>query len=734
MRHIKLGIVLLSFSLSVWGGELYTPRAVLSSNNSQLITKARFDHPESGDLYLFTKLAGNIIYLTPPLNVSQSPIPFKENQTFQGEYTWLDFNAQGLPPGKYPLYQVVMPHGQKPNINDKWLQSINFNLGLKRTITYDRNDDGFADDDKNQDGFHDDDKNKDGYHDDDKNQDGYHDDDSNQDGLHDNPPLINTKVKVLPFSDLGIHCMNSSYSIFSILPPYNVINAQIIQLKDDAKPELLDASQVEVRYSAVADRSGSINSTSINKTDFWQNAEKLFGTALQPGEGLTGLYMPADKPGAQTFSYDDKYKWFSARGIPIIPIDDEGNKNSYPTLQISAYDKQNGALLANTNIVAPVSAESHCENCHITGSMAANNPNVAWAKDDDIVIQSLKNILIGHDYKYKTTLQNETPILCSSCHYSAAADLKKQGPQGAQQGISSLSYVLHKVHGEWRNSQGKSMFALIGSTVEDTCYQCHPGKDTQCQRGVMKNANVECKNCHGDSLAIAGVHPLQTGGSIDFKNDGGMRRHWKDLPRCQSCHTGDAVRHLEGEGLVLNSDGLRLRQAYKTGDPSASPLLAENPRFAENRRKLFKESKGHEGIACEACHGSTHAIWSNSDFNANDNFTSLQLQGHVGTIIECDTCHKPGSLPMTTDGPHEMHNVNDDRWTDINTPRRHNFLYLRNPSLCKACHGKDLQGTPLSKKVTETKIFEFKYKSKTKKVTLTKGEQVGCTHCHEKPS
>ncbi len=738
MIRITLILLLLSFSLSVWSGELFTPRTVLSGDNSQLIAKGRFVHPESGDLYLFTKLDGKIQYLTAN-GLSELVIQFKENQTFTGEHTWLDFNALGLPPGKYPLYQVVMPHGQKPNINDKSLESINFNVGLEKTIAYDSDGDGFADDDKNKDGFHDDDRNRDGFHDDDANQDGYHDDDANRDGLHDNPPPSNTNYKVLPFNDIGMHCMDPDYSILSILPPYNTINAQVVKIKDD-EPELLDSSEVEVRYSAVADRSGSINSSSVNKTNFWQHAEKLFGAALQPGEGLTGLYMPADKPGAHTFTYDDKHKWFSANGVPITPIDDNRDINSYPMLKISAHDKQTGAELASTNVVVPVSMEGHCENCHLTGKIAANNPSIAWEPDTDIIKQSLTNILILHDHKHKTTLTKETPVLCSRCHYSPAVDLKQQGPQGEQIDKSTLSYALHKLHGEWRDPQGNSMFPKNGKP-EDTCYQCHPGKDTQCQRGVMKNAKIECDNCHGDMSAVAG--------DSDPKK---RREPWKDLPRCQSCHTGDAVRHLKGEGLeVFNKEytvtvieegkqiqkkkkfNFRLKQAYKTGDPSASPLLAENPRFAENLRKLFKDSKGHGKIACEACHGSTHAIWSNSDFNANDNLTSLQLQGHVGTIFECDTCHKPGSLPMTTDGPHEMHNVNDDRWTDIFQSKRHTFYYRLNKINCQACHGIDLEGTPLSRKITETKTFKFEDKHSSKEVTLKKGQLINCTHCHEKP-
>ncbi len=33
---------------------------------------------------------------------------------------------------------------------------------------------------------------------------------------------------LLAWNNLGMHCMDSDYSIFSILPPYNVVNAQLI--------------------------------------------------------------------------------------------------------------------------------------------------------------------------------------------------------------------------------------------------------------------------------------------------------------------------------------------------------------------------------------------------------------------------------------------------------------------------------------------------------------------------
>ena len=503
-----------------------------------------------------------------------------------------------------------------------------------------------------------------------------------------------------------------------------MVNAQVVSQGSDGKPQLLDSTQVEVRYSPVMDRNNSINSNSVGKTDFWQYATDLFGMDLPPGKGLTGLYMPADNPqnpGEQPLHYDAQHNWFSADGIPITPLDDTGRINTYPMLRVSAHSKQSGELLGETDVVVPVAQETDCRNCHASGEMAANDPTMTWATDGDLEVQAKKNILSLHDKQHNTHLQNSTPVLCASCHYSPPLDLAKNGPTEKQQDLPTLSQVMHEFHGNVHNAQGNLVFPT-GAPTEQTCYQCHPGKNTQCQRGAMKTAGLECEACHGGMLAVGGEFPLLEGGRVDGKS--GTRRSWVDLPRCQSCHTGDAVNHLTGEGLVFEKDGIRLRQAYKVGDPSASPLLASNKRFAENNNTLFRNSKGHGGVACEGCHGSPHAIWPNPEANANDNLTAIQLQGHVGTIIECDSCHAPGSLPMTTKGPHGMHNVNDGRWVD----EQHEDFYERDANSCKACHGKSLEGTPLSKVAANR---SFRVEGST--VTLQKGQQVSCDLCHHKP-
>ena len=187
------------------------------------------------------------------------------------------------------------------------------------------------------------------------------------------PPVVETAT-VLAANDLGMHCMDREFSVFSILPPFNVVNAQVLLRDSNGRPYVADDAEVEVFYEDVADASGSINSYSIGKTDFWSYANALFGVTLPEGQGLTGLYMPADDPqvrGSQPMEYSLDKEMFSAEGIPITPTDDRLIDSPYPLLRISAVDAQSGQTLGNLDVVVPVATETDCQNCHRTGAMAA---------------------------------------------------------------------------------------------------------------------------------------------------------------------------------------------------------------------------------------------------------------------------------------------------------------------------------------------------------------------------
>lgn len=133
-----------------------------------------------------------------------------------------------------------------------------------------------------------------------------------------------------------------------------------------------------------------------------------------------------------------------------------------------------------------------------------------------------------------------------------------------------------------------------GKVSDDTagCYNCHPGPTTLCLRDVMSSQhNMGCVDCHG---------------TIDkVKNNPSP---WLNEPRCDTCH-----------------------DKAKYGQDNA----------------LYRNSKGHGGLYCEACHDSTHAIAPSTQ--PNDAIKFINLQGQSGTLRKCTVCH---ITQPTSGGPH----------------------------------------------------------------------------------
>ena len=123
---------------------------------------------------------------------------------------------------------------------------------------------------------------------------------------------------VAGWNNLGMHCMDSDYAVMSILPPYNTIHAQLM---DPSGNLITSGSGYLVTYEAVADPAGSINTTSIGKSNFWEFAQSLFGLLdpLPPDTGLTGIAMPGAAHTPQPLTYDAVNGWlkkWTARDAP----------------------------------------------------------------------------------------------------------------------------------------------------------------------------------------------------------------------------------------------------------------------------------------------------------------------------------------------------------------------------------------------------------------------------------
>ncbi len=505
---------------------------------------------------------------------------------------------------------------------------------------------------------------------------------------------------ILAWNDLGMHCMDGNdYSVFSILPPYNTLHAHVI--KQGKEPDI--KKSVEVTYEAVADPdTGSINTISSTKTNFWQYVKKLFGVDIPPDMGLAGKPMQSTTP--TLMDYDSKYKIFKAEGIPITPYDDSGNKNFYPLTKVVAKDS-NGNILAATTTVLPVSDEMDCRVCHGSNSgYNATKPSSGWENDPDPEKDYKYNILKLHDdkhdisayladlqakgYNYQPSLyqtaKSGTPILCSACHRSNAL------PGTGINGIPQLTTAIHSKHATAVDpTNGKQLNSISNRS---SCYRCHPGLQTQCLRGAMGGVGgIQCQDCHGN-MAMVGK---------------AGREGWLDMPNCQACHH-DGMRELTA---IVNG---KFRQV-------SDNRFATNPNTPMNGYSLYRFSKGHKGVQCEACHGSTHAIYPST--HKGDNLQSIALQGYKGTITECTVCHG-NNVPLTgSGGPHGMHTIGQ-KWVDKHEKYAEDGKYKS----CATCHGSDYRGSFLSE-IKTTKTFKTEWGIKT----FQAGHKVSCYDCHNGP-
>ena len=146
------------------------------------------------------------------------------------------------------------------------------------------------------------------------------------------PPVQSGAYVITAWSELGMHCIDGKdYSIFGVLPPYNTIHAQVVKRAD---PPVVVTTGVTLTYEAMTDTTGSSNTSSSSKTNFWSYVQALFLTTVAPDTGLTGNKVQSIVP--QAMSYNSALGVWEAVGIPTVPYDDAGNPKPYPLSKITA--------------------------------------------------------------------------------------------------------------------------------------------------------------------------------------------------------------------------------------------------------------------------------------------------------------------------------------------------------------------------------------------------------------
>ncbi len=441
-------------------------------------------------------------------------------------------------------------------------------------------------------------------------------------------------------------------------------------------------------------------------------------------------------------------------------------------------------VTSNTLVCDDIANDNYDSNLFVNDASGI----VGDTPEQQVINAAKTNILRLHDLKNGTALAGTADdgmntdgtapgVVCANCHYSPALDLAHLGPtddNGKEQTQHiSMSRAMHGVHGKLsQNPDYEHLFPIMPppsdgqgnlrdpilaeETLMETCYNCHPGKQNKCLRGAMGGSGTVCQDCHGQ-LTQVGDDFTENFPIVNFPAEGSAdlskRVSWASEPQCQACHVGDVnqVAQLKKAGelddtlvnledSLGNPDGLRLQMTYRLSDhkseggPDNLPLLDfPDSRFATTE-SLYRLSgadngsgKGHGGLSCEGCHGSTHAIWPNKNPFANDNKTSTDLQGHVGTIIECSTCHT-GEMDNNLDGPHGLHPVGNTKFVE-----NHGGLAERNPQACFACHGENGEGSVLARTATARSGLktDFEDNEGPGRKNYEPGTPVTCTDCHK---
>ncbi len=416
------------------------------------------------------------------------------------------------------------------------------------------------------------------------------------DAVNNPPPVDNSEYIVLAWNDLGMHCLNPTYDQAVILPPYNVLWAQVIRR---GNPPAVVTENLAVSYRVVD------NTSSYGKTDsfggafaqFWDNAQKLFGVNLAHDTGLN-LETPSVHNGLSG-TMAAKGDHFQVNGIPLTPVLDNGTWTPYQVAEVTVKNAA-GTVVAQTRATVPTSDEIHCDHCHAQGGTGTVHIGGGTA-------DAFKNVLQAHDVLHGTQLAAAAPVLCSSCHPSPALGGTSANPE------MYLSAAIHGSHA----SRGAA------------CYDCHPGSQTQCNRSLAhEGPDGNCTTCHGSMAQVAS--------SIT----GGSRVPWLSEPKCATCHTG--VTGVDtGSTLYRNATGHG--GVYCEGCHGSPHAMVPSGQESDNYQVRQYQNKAVTLGSCAACHSRSHGGGA-SEFGEEHG-------GSNGRATACNVCHTQVST-NTANWPH----------------------------------------------------------------------------------
>jgi len=417
------------------------------------------------------------------------------------------------------------------------------------------------------------------------------------------PAFDNTEAQyvLLAWNERGMNGLTDCDRFWSLKPPANSIYAQLI-LRGET-PEIV-TEDVEIVYTVEKG-----HTRPAAHIDFWKFSARLMGKALPENTGISGNTLNG------RLILNDDLMAFSAINLPLAPYNEDKSFNPYPFFTIEARESESGETVARTVLAAPVSTEMGCKNCHGGGWQVGGKAGI----DSETAV----NILAVHDRISKTGLldaaQKGRPQLCQSCHAGNLAGI------GGDPQRLNLSTAIHGFHANYLSG--------MGSEACNTCHTASPEGMTRAFRGIHREIELECTNCHlsieDHALSLlaaekkAGKKQSEnlmkhlTSQSVDTAKEIQSRVPWVNQPDCLNCHIDF--------------------------EPPETDEVAYNS-WTRESDQLFHRRSDDAGIMCAACHSSAHAVYPtiNPYGEDRDNLQPLQYQGSpypIGSDRQCRVCH-----------------------------------------------------------------------------------------------
>jgi len=423
----------------------------------------------------------------------------------------------------------------------------------------------------------------------------------------------NSPYVLLAWSRKGIHTVSDSLPWWRLSPPGNTMFAQLIRRGET--PEIV-TSNVEITFSVESGMDAPADQVKDVQSVAKQNIPKGVKENIAAKSEITGKMV-----------FNEEKAAFIVESLPLSPYRSDGTFNPYSLVTLAARDRTNGAILAETQAVAPVTTEMGCKNCH------GGNWRISGVAG--ISEETAKDVLVVHDRISKTALaaqaENGNPVSCRSCHRDD--DMSNKAGDAK---ILNLSASMHGFHANYLTDRGA-----------EACHSCHPASaqgHTRFLRGIHFEVGLECVNCHGTmadhalNLLAAEIDEGKKTAerlAIHLKpkrvtkiEDIIPRRPWKNEPDCLNCHVDFAP----------PEDDVTFNQ------------------WTKGEKELFALRTDEAGIMCAACHGSPHAEYPANNIYGEDrdNLQPLQYQKNpypLGANRNCRVCH-------TIDMEDEYHHPN----------------------------------------------------------------------------